>query len=235
MPTENTLDVIGAGFGRTGTLTMKVALEKLGYPTFHMIEGVMNPSRYAPLWVEVTQGKRPNWDKIFEGFKATVDNPACWWYKDLMKKYPDAKVVLTVRDPEKWYKSCYDTVFTLHKVMNKAIELGSADERALQIADLVNSTVWGPTGCFQGRFEDKEWMIELFKSHIEEVKRVVPADKLLVFEVKEGWEPLCKFLGKPVPDEPFPHVNDTAEMQGRIDEMLNGFPAEIRKQIEEQL
>ncbi|ORY06455.1 hypothetical protein K493DRAFT_322526 [Basidiobolus meristosporus CBS 931.73] len=213
MANSSRLEVIGAGFCRTGTLSTKTALDKLGYNTHHMVEVGKNPD---------VQGK-PNWDKIFEDYTASVDCPSFWWYKDLMKKYPDAKVLLTVRDPEKWYKSCYDTVYKF-SMMTKGLKLEGELEKMNDMIAAIDATVWGPTGCFQGRFEDKEWVIELFKSHIEEVKRVVPANKLLVFEVKEGWEPLCKFLGKPVPDEPFPHVNDTAEMQARMEKYKAMLP-----------
>ncbi|KAK9709243.1 hypothetical protein K7432_009161 [Basidiobolus ranarum] len=232
MVNNSNLEVIGAGFGRTGTMSLKAALDKLGYRTYHMIVAVSKPEVYSPLWVEAAEGN-PNWDKIFDGYNATVDNPACWWYKDLYQRSPDAKVILTVRDPERWYKSCHDTVHGLTKIMNKAIELGYATDEQKLVQEMIDKSTWGPTGCFQGRFEDKEWAINYFKQHVEEVKRTIPADKLLVFEVKDGWEPLCKFLGKPIPDEPFPNVNDTNEMKERIKQLIKNFPPEIQEEMQD--
>ncbi|KAK9764216.1 hypothetical protein K7432_008460 [Basidiobolus ranarum] len=230
MVNPNELQVIGAGFCRTGTLSTKTALDKLGYNTHHMVEVGKNAAVQGPLWVDVAEGKEPNWDKIFENYTASVDCPSFWWYKDLVKKYPNAKVLLTVRDPEKWYKSCYDTIYKFSKIWDY-IEKNDTNKAMFGMKDAVNATVWGPKGCFQGRFDDKEWVIENFKRHIEEVKRVIPAEKLLVFEVKEGWEPLCKFLGKPIPDEPFPHVNDTAETTQIFEQYLAALPQETRDKI----
>ncbi|KAK9728940.1 hypothetical protein K7432_000692, partial [Basidiobolus ranarum] len=178
MANPNKLQIIGAGFCRTGTLSTKIALDKLGYNTYHMIEVRKNATVQGPLWVDVAEGKEPNWDKIFENYTASVDCPSFWWYKDLVEKYPNAKVLLTVRDPEKWYKSCNDTIYKFRKVW-EYLEMSDTNKALFGMKDAVNATVWGPMGCFQGRFHDKEWAIENFKRHIEEVKRLIPAEKLL--------------------------------------------------------
>ena len=108
-----TLDVIGAGFGRTGTMSLKVALEELGFgPCYHMSEVFAHPE-HVELWRAAAQGKEVDWEQIFGGYRATVDWPACSFYGELMEKYPDAKVILTVRDPQRWYESAYNTIYTM--------------------------------------------------------------------------------------------------------------------------
>ena len=204
------MKVIGAGIGRTGTLSLKHALEKLGFgPCYHMVEVGDDPRRVAR-WQDVLDGKPPAWDAIFAGFQAGVDAPVCFYYKELMQKYPDAKVLLTVRDSAGWYKSLYTTVYALALLPRwmERIPLTGAFLRMLR------EMVWD--GFFQGRFADKAFAIEQFERHNEEVQRHVPADNLLVFTIKEGWEPLCNFLNVPIPDEPFPHRNDRAETNKRV-------------------
>ncbi|KAK9709244.1 hypothetical protein K7432_009162 [Basidiobolus ranarum] len=232
MAKPSELQIIGAGYCRTGTMSTKTALDKLGYNTHHMFEVMKNMETQGPLWLDVVAGK-PDWDKIFENYSASVDCPSFWWYKELSQKYPDAKIVLTVRDPEKWYQSCYNTIYQLYKCSTLICDADDLNQTHKLITTLANEVIWGPTGCFQGRFKDKEWTINQFKQHIEEVKRTIPADKLLVFEVKEGWEPLCKFLGKPVPDEPFPHVNDTNEMKERLKQRLTNLSPEMREEFKD--
>ena len=190
------LKVIGAGFGRTGTLSVKTALEELGFsPCYHMVE-VFNKPGAEEQWEAVARGEPVDWNTIFAGYRASVDWPACTFYKEQMQIYPDAKVLLTIRDPEKWYESAMSTIFS--GVRSRLAESTHAQ--------MVNALVW--EGTFNGRFEDKDYAVAVFNRHIEEVKHYVPAEKLLVYNVKEGWEPLCAFLGVAVPDIPFPHLND---------------------------
>ncbi|ORY08116.1 hypothetical protein K493DRAFT_201281 [Basidiobolus meristosporus CBS 931.73] len=219
MSKSSRLQVIGAGFCRTGTMSTKTALDKLGYNTHHMFEVIDNIETQGPLWLDVAAGN-PNWDELFEGYSASVDFPSFWWYKELAQKYPDAKVILNIRDPEKWYQSSYSTVYPLYKAYAALASVKEAGDPNRLIADVSSAIIWGPTGCFQDKFEDKDWVISLYKHHIEEVKRIIPAERLLIFQVTEGWAPICSFLGKPIPNEPFPHMNDTVEMRERANALL---------------
>lgn len=200
------LEVISAGFGRTGTTSLKAALEKLGFGRcYHMMEVFRRPE-HVPLWLAVNQGKPAEWEALFVGYRAAVDWPTCTFYKELMQRYPETKVLLPVRDPERWYESALRTIYTMKRQRPPASWLFAAIPQVRRFACMVDTIVW--QGTFGGRFEDKTYAIEVFNAHVEEVKRTVPPEKLLVFDVREGWEPLCAFLGVSVPDEPFPHLND---------------------------
>jgi hypothetical protein len=208
------LTVIGAGFGRTGTMSMKTALERLGVgPCYHMVECLPRGPEHWQHWVNAKSGQ-PDWDTIFDGFNATVDFPACSSYRALADHYPNAKVVLTVRDPERWFESTQETIFAPHWIEYlRTVEMGKFIQ--LTINDYL-----------QDRMHDKEHLMQRFQEHIEEVKRTIPSSRLLVFEVKEGWEPLCEFLDLPVPDFEFPFVNDTEATQEIISRIIaEGFNA----------
>jgi hypothetical protein len=215
-----TLDVIGAGFGRTGTMSLKVALEELGFgPCYHMSEVFARPE-HVELWRAAAQGKEVDWEQIFGGYRATVDWPACSFYGELMEKYPDAKVILTVRDPQRWYESAYNTIYTMTRTASTSpvfylaslvLPRAKGMKRARQ---MIEEIVWERD--LDGRFEDREYAIETFERHNEKVEQSVSPEKLLVYEVKEGWGPLCEFLGVEVPDKPFPQLNDSAVFRGRI-------------------
>lgn len=201
------LQIIGAGFGRTGTTSLKIALEELGFTKcYHMRELIAHPS-HATVWLDAYEGKKVNWDSIFGGYRAILDWPGSYFYKELGVAYPDAKVVLSVRDPEKWYDSMLKTIHTeSQSVPRWALWLVPPVRRLFQVMDRV---IW--EGVFQGRFTDKGYVMAVFHRHIEEVKGKVPAHKLLIYDVKEGWEPLCQFLEVPVPNIPFPRSNDQLE------------------------
>jgi Sulfotransferase domain len=215
-----TLEVIGAGFGRTGTMSLKVALEELGFePCYHMSEVFTHPA-HVELWRAAARGKSVDWEQIFGGYRATVDWPACTFYGELMEKYPDSKVILTVRDPQRWYESAYNTIYTMTRSASSspifyAASLVMPRAKGMKRARrMIEEIVWERD--LDGRFEDREHAIETFERHNEEVEQSVPSEKLLVYEVKEGWGPLCEFLGVEVPDKPFPHLNDGAVFRGRI-------------------
>ncbi len=193
------LQVIGAGFGRTGTLSMKAALEQLGYvKCHHMVEVLMaKDSKQLDHWDAVGQGQRPGWDEIFEGYQASVDFPSSVYWKDLAEAYPEAKVVLTVRSFESWYKSAAGTIYAVGKKQPAWTRL---IPKPRKIDRMTKNIIWD--GKFDGKFEDKAYAETVWNAHIEEVKSTLPADRLLVFEVKDGWEPLCAFLDKPVPEGP---------------------------------
>jgi hypothetical protein len=127
-----------------------------------------------------------------------------------MERYPDAKVILTVRNPDRWYESTYNTIYGMRRMISSPIFRLAAPFRPglRRAANMNDRLIWEDT--FGGGLEDRERAIEVFNRHNEEVKERVPAEKLLVYEVKEGWGPLCKFLGAEVPkDKLFPHLNDT--------------------------
>ncbi len=199
--------VIGAGFGRTGTMSTKVALEMLGFgPCYHMVEVFEHPEHIA-LWQAVADGN-PDWRRIFDGYQAGVDWPMCNYYRELMEVYPEAKVLLTVRDPERWHASVMNTIGPNN---NQETD----DPQALAHRRMTEAIIWQNT--FHGRVEDKDYAIDVFERHNQAVKEYVPAERLLVFEAAHGWEPLCEFLGVPVPvDTPFPRMNDTASFRARF-------------------
>ncbi len=217
------IEVIGAGFGRTGTMSLKVALEELGFgPCYHMSEVFEHPE-HIELWEAAAKGQPVDWDKVFAGYRATVDWPGGAFYEELMEKYPYAKVILAVRDPERWYESAWSTIYGMHRTtgyspISRLVQLLVPRMRVMKRAgQMINALAW--EAMFHGRFEDKEYAIEAFERWNEEVKKRVPAEKLLVYEVKQGWEPLCEFLGVEVPGKPFPHLNDAEVFQRRIRRM----------------
>lgn len=196
---DDGLKIIGAGFGRTGTLSLKSALEMLGFdPCCHMLEVAWRQER-AALWLDAAQGRRVDWRRVLSGYKATVDWPGCAFYSQLIEAFPDAKVILTVRDPEAWYESAKNTIH-----QRPSAQPPSPDDTVG--TRMIRSVVW--EGSMQGAFDDKERAIEIFNQHNEEVRRRVPSDRLLVFEAKEGWQPLCQFLGVPQPNVPYPRLNE---------------------------
>jgi hypothetical protein len=196
-----TLQVIGAGFGRTGTLSMREALVRLGFgPCDHMRENFEHPQRFA-LWDEAlrrkTAGERIDWRPLLAGYQAIVDWPGAYFWRELTTAHPEAKVILTLRDPDRWYDSIQATIFSL-----------GDDELPAGPREMIFNRTFG------NRLTDRGHCQAVFARHNQAVQESIAADRLRVFDVKEGWEPLCAFLGVPVPEqEPFPRVNDTAAFQ----------------------
>src|SRR5918998_2218637 len=215
--------VIGAGFGRTGTASLKAALETLGFgPCYHMTEVFKHPG-HAAFWRAAWRGEPVDWDGLLGAYEATVDWPACTFYAELMERYPDAKVLLSVRDPERWYQSTRSTIYELGRIRSGSplSRLSFAFSFLLGYGTfktghgpMTEEIVW--RGTFDGKFEDKHHAIEVFNRHNGEVQRRVPEGRLLVYEVKQGWGPLCEFFGVEVPDKPFPRLNDAGEVQRLI-------------------
>lgn len=198
------LKVIGSGLGRTGTLSTKLALEQLGFVRcHHMAEVFQDAAKQVPLWVDAGNGK-PDWDAIFDGFQAMVDHPGCAYWRELMDYYPDAKVLHTVRDPDKWFDSTQATIFSPGN-LTRFTEGPMAD-------------FFGHLRAFYegGDMNDRAFMTDFFRRHTERVVAGVPKDRLLVFNVAEGWEPLCAFLGVPTPSTPYPRENTTDQFQARM-------------------
>lgn len=221
------IKIIGAGLPRTGTNTLKESLEKLGYmKTYHMKELLVHPDDLH-YWLTLKETGTTNWDELYEGFQATVDFPAYPWYKEHMKQYPDAKVILTVRPFEKWYTSVYSTIW-------QAGPQNLKQKLAMLSKLLFNSRLRSVIKCvklskemifkvhFQGKFEDKVATEKIFNQHIEDVKAHVPAEKLLIYDVSEGWEPLCRFLNVAVPGEPIPHLNKKENFKEMLGHLMKG-------------
>ncbi len=206
------LRVIGAGFGRTGTLSLKSALETLGFSKTHHMKEVLASPRQMRLWHAVATGQQPQWDAIFDGYQASVDFPSASYWRELVTHYPDAKVVLSVRDPDSWYRSANETIHAVSTAMPQWI--GRLVPLARLQIEMVNAAVW--QRVFHGRFTDRTYAIEIFNAHIAAVRKEVPEDRLLVFEAAQGWAPLCAFLGCPIPDAPYPHLNDTQQFRRMV-------------------
>ena len=204
------LKVVGAGFGRTGTLSLKVALERIGFgPCYHMVEVFPRPEHVA-MWHRLAFEQSMDWDEIFRGFHATVDWPAARWWREIAAHFPDAKVLLSVRDSEAWYKSVTDTIY---QPMKSPAPDGVPELVRLQ-SEMARKAILDET--FDNRFEDKAHAIEVFRKHNQAVRDAIDPARLLVFDVREGWGPLCHFLEVPIPDEPFPRLNDTATFQAMM-------------------
>ena len=203
------LSVIGAGFGRTGTLSLKGALEHLGFgPCYHMIEVIRNPG-FADWWHRAADGAPVDWDRVFDGYRATVDWPACRFYRRLAAHYPDAKVILTVRDPARWFESARNTIFPMMTRPRPTADPLAERRLAMAKKIIIEQT-------FGGRIDDRGHAISVFERHNDEVRRAIAADRLLVYDLAQGWPPLCRFLDRPVPDAPMPSVNSTAEFRQRF-------------------
>jgi Sulfotransferase domain len=200
------VSVIGAGFGRTGTLSLKGALEQLGFgPCYHMMV-VLDRPEHSKAWYRTSRGTPIEWS-LYDSFQSVLDWPSVAYWRDLVERYSSAKVVLTLRDAESWYKSVSETIYRRVKT---PLPPNAPDARRLHRA-MVTKIVFEDT--FGGRFEDERHAINVFERHNESVRATVEPSRLLVFNVKEGWEPLCRFLGVAVPDDPFPRLNDTNTFQ----------------------
>lgn len=192
------LKIIGAGLGRTGTLSLKLALEQLGFgPCYHMTEVLMDPSRGAG-WVRAAEG-HPDWNGIFTGFESTVDYPGCAFWRQLAQFYSTAKVLLSVRSSQDWFDSTQQTIFSDEH--NKPLVKSA-------LSEFFQKTVFN---AFGDRIHDRDFMIAAFERHNAEVEKAVPKGRLLVYEVTMGWPPLCNFLGVPIPASAFPRVNSREE------------------------
>eukprot|EP01090_Pellita_catalonica_P018599 TRINITY_DN605_c0_g3_i1.p1 TRINITY_DN605_c0_g3~~TRINITY_DN605_c0_g3_i1.p1 ORF type:complete len:244 (+),score=27.62 TRINITY_DN605_c0_g3_i1:94-825(+) len=214
------MKVIGAGFGRTGTASLQAALDILGFRCYHMTENAKNGDSH--LWLEAWDCKRQkkdfDWNRMFgredNKYHATVDWPSCDFYLEQLKQYPNAKVILTVRNSERWYASCSQTIFCIQRFQQLITRIMQMIKPNLRDFSKLYHTIMDHN--FDGKLNDKELCIKHFKQNTEQVKAAVDEKQLLVFEVKQGWEPLCKFLGVEIPDQPFPHVNSTEEFRKKV-------------------
>lgn len=202
-----TLKVIGAGVGRTGTYSLKLAINKLGFgPCHHMEEVLHNMATQVPLWSEATSGQA-DWSGIFDGYRSAVDWPTACFFRELLKEFPAAKFVLTVRDSERWAESFSATIYEL---------VGNKDQAPEEMKAWLNmaSDVIAKTGFPLGL--DRNELARAFEAHNQAVTEAVPSDRLLIFDVRKGWGPLCDFLEVPVPDGEFPRTNHREEFWDRV-------------------
>ena len=196
------VNIIGVGVGRTGTYSLRLAINQLGYgPCHHMEEVMKNLDVQVPLWSEAVKGNM-NWDAIYEGFNSAVDWPTAGFFRELIKEYPTAKFILTERSPENWADSFGSTIYKLLAGRDQAPE---QMKDWLQMANDVISKSGFPAGL------DRDGLMSGFIAHNKAVREAIPEDQLLVFQVKEGWEPLCNFFNQPVPNEAFPRTNNREE------------------------
>jgi len=204
-----TLEVFSAGFGRTGTMSLKLALEELGFgPCHHMDEVLANGETQIALWNEAYAG-RPDFEAIYRGYRAAVDWPTAAYWRELAAAYPDAKVLLSSRTPESWAASFSGTILTILAAPETWPE--PARPWLEMVTDVViERSLGGKTG--------QEDLVAAFEAHEAAVKSEIAPERLLVFDVRQGWEPLCRFLGKPVPSTPFPRTNSKEEFFKIVEE-----------------
>jgi hypothetical protein len=201
------MKVIGVGVGRTGTYSLKLALERLGFgPCHHMEEVIRNPPVQVPLWSAALQGGA-DWAAIYRGYVSAVDWPTAGFFRELNASYPTAKFVLTHRSPESWIQSFSETIY---KLTSGAVLVPPQMRPFLDMAGGVIARTGFPIGL------DAAGLGRAFAAHSDAVKATIPADRLLVYQVKEGWAPLCAFLGVEEPAEPFPRTNNRTEFWDRL-------------------
>jgi hypothetical protein len=209
------LKVVGSGLGRTGTKSLQTALTMLGLgPCHHMVEVFAHPESIA-WWIAAGAG-RPDWDAIFANYRSMVDYPGAAYWRELAAYYPDAQVLHSVRDPDQWFESTQATIFA----PNGGVDIALANPDSPMAAFFRSFS-----GAFPDDIHDRAAMTDYFRRHTEEVKATMPPERLLVYEVGSGWEPLCAFFGVPVPAEPYPSENSRAAFQARVASMSTNAPS----------
>ncbi|HLF64269.1 MAG TPA: sulfotransferase [Saprospiraceae bacterium] len=214
------IKVIGAGIGRTGTHSLKLALEELGFgKCYHMENLIMDHPERVSFWKDLRAGKEVDHEDFFKGYQSAVDVPVFPHYKQFIQWYPDARVILTVRDPESWYKSFGDTIIrssrpSMGKIVRMSLRLpfNKTLRQRLSVLRFAGAYL---KDFFPKGFENKEAALRFYHDWNQAVIDAVPKEKLLVYNLKEGWEPLCRFLNVPVPQKEMPHSNTTDEFLER--------------------
>jgi hypothetical protein len=204
------LAVVGTGFGRTGTLSLKLALEQLGFgPCYHMVEVSQNAGHVA-LWGAAGDGAATDWPALFAKYRATVDWPSTAFWRQIVDAHPHAKVIHTERPAAAWYRSAAGTIVKMMRLGAPASAPPVFHEQLAMARKLILE------GVFDDRFEDEAHAIGIYEAHNARVKREIPRERLLVYEPGQGWEPLCAFLGTAVPAQPYPKVNTTDDFLARF-------------------
>jgi hypothetical protein len=198
------LEIIGPGFGRTGTNSLKLALEHLGFgPCHHMFE-VRDHPELLPDWQAAARGEPVDWDRVFRGYRSQVDWPGARYWRELTQHFPKAKVILTVRDPDAWFDSVQATIVPFLMARGKHLS-----PHVKAIAEMGHEAI--EVQIFDNRMSERDYAIRVFRKHIAEVQSVIPADRLLTLDLRDGWQPLCDFLEVEVPEIPFPKTNSSKE------------------------
>lgn len=226
------MKVIGVGFGRTGTMSLRAALEELGAdPCFHMIELITGSDRARdpPHWVRVTNGKQVDWHEVFAPWQATADWPACARWQELVDAFPGATVLLNLRDFDAFYESCANTLLAVKRAaMSRELPQDAERMPAPGLWEVIEKLVW--QGDFSARFEDKDWLRAMYDDRIAAINAYVPADRLVVWNLGvDGWDPLVDALGVPAPDTAFPDLHDTNEF--RVACGLPALPAKGQRAV----
>lgn len=199
------LGIVGAGFARTGTTSLRSALDRLGFgPCYHMSEVFKNPA-HIDVWNDAGNGKPVDWDVLFDGYYSATDYPAAHFWRELMDYYPDSKVILTVRKTDLWYESISQTLFLVAEEDQSQAPVIAKKQRAMAHRLLQQ--------YLKGNSTDPDHVKATFEANNRRIMDTVPPDRLLVFDVAQGWEPLCAFLQCDCPDEPFPRLNTTKDFQ----------------------
>lgn len=198
------LQVIGAGFGRTGTHSLGMALEMLGFgPCYTLLEVAKNTG-HTEIWNRAMAGDPVDWGDLFNSYQSAVEWPTVAFLPEIAQPFPLAKVILTLRDPESWYESANATIFD-------GLELSAHNPDPLKRERSAMSRRLILERTFNGRHREKEYALKVYQRHNENVAAMFPPVRLLQYSVREGWGPLCRFLEKPIPEEPFPRLNQRAE------------------------
>lgn len=195
------LEIIGAGFGRTGTHSLGLALEKLGFgPCYSLPEVAKNPG-HTEIWNDAIDGKQVDWDHLFNSYRSAVEWPVVAFVQELAQHFSQAKFVLTYREPASWYESASKTIFDGLELSAHNPDVVKRERSGWKRRLILEQT-------FEGKYWNKEYTIEIYQRHIRQVIETVPPERLLHFDVKDGWEPLCEFLQIPIPQESFPWLNE---------------------------
>lgn len=203
------LSVIGSGFGRTGTKSLKLALEQLGFtPCHHMIEVRATPGQ-VDFWYDIAMGRPVDWRAVFAGFRAAVDWPSCNYWRVLAETFPEAKVIHTRRPEEEWWRSFAGTIMEVMRNPQPTDDPMRRKQRDA-VERIINQDVFG------GRMDDKATALAAYRRREAEVRATIPPERLLLLEPSEGWEKLCPFLGVPVPESPYPFTNTTEEFRAAV-------------------
>jgi len=223
------LKIIGAAPGRTGTVSLMTALEHLGYGPCHHMKACIESPQQTKWFLEVANGQDVDWHEVFEHYNAAVDWPAAAYYKNLLEAFPDALVIFSDRPAEAWYDSVASTIYQI--VPSLPNWLRTLVPHLDRWGQMVEKTIW--QNELSGRFEDRVFAVAFFEDRLAEVRRVVPAEQLLVHSAKEGWAPLCRFLDVEIPSIPYPHANEGARIQRvvKVLKTLNYLPHAVASAV----
>lgn len=200
-----TLRVLGVGFGRTGTESLKMAVEILGYGPCHHMKVVLSDPDQEALWRRVVDGAEITWEEAYAGYNSAVDFPTCYFWREVAAHYPKAPLILTVRSSESWYASMTKSIFP---ILEKVTDPDSIGIKMIK------------QGTFDGKIDDPDHTIAVYEKHNADIQAAFSSERLLIYELGSGWEPLCEFLGKPIPNEEYPHSNTGEEFNEFFDRRL---------------